>query len=310
MAINPGTQWPGQTTAPDADYPYGSSKNETAPGANDGTPYEKIRADDLFGMHQSMLKIAGIVPTGNADTAADKNSSQYMQALLHLVTAGYTFDESGVADVYVLDVVGNNPAPADYTDNMTLVFIPTNTNTGASTVDVESLGVKDIVIGGVALAAGILAAGFRYTIVFDLTNDRFELVVPGANLGQALAFDLTLNGGAASPPDPNTLVKENIVKAWINFDGTGTISIYDSYNIASIVDNGVGDYDLNFDTDFADTNYVLAGSAEATVGNFVPTIVMPNGATRTVGTAQIRTTDASGTNRDFDFITIIAIGNQ
>ena len=36
-----------------------------------------------------------------------------------------------------------------------------------------------------------------------------------------------------------------IAKAWVNFDGSGTVSIRDSYNIASVTDNGTGDWTLN-----------------------------------------------------------------
>lgn len=47
--------------------------------------------------------------------------------------------------------------------------------------------------------------------------------------------------------------------AWVNFDGTGTVAIRDSYNVSSITDNGVGDYTINFATAMANTNYMLAG---------------------------------------------------
>jgi len=35
-------------------------------------------------------------------------------------------------------------------------------------------------------------------------------------------------------------------KAWVNFNGTGTIAIRDSYNVTSLTDNGVGDYTVTF----------------------------------------------------------------
>jgi hypothetical protein len=44
-------------------------------------------------------------------------------------------------------------------------------------------------------------------------------------------------------------------KAWINFDGTGTPAARDSENIASITDNGTGNYTLNFTSDMANGNY-------------------------------------------------------
>lgn len=44
-------------------------------------------------------------------------------------------------------------------------------------------------------------------------------------------------------------------KAWVNFNGTGTISIRDSFNVSSITDNGTGDYTINFITPFTNTDY-------------------------------------------------------
>ena len=47
----------------------------------------------------------------------------------------------------------------------------------------------------------------------------------------------------------------NAVKAWVNFNGIGTIAIRASYNVSSITDNGTGDYTVNFTTALADANY-------------------------------------------------------
>ena len=177
MAIRPNVELLPNVTGSTASFPLGSSKNETAPGVNDGTPYNLTRANDIFGFQQALLQAANIVASGNTDTALDKNSSQYLQAVLHQVLSGFIFDESGAADAYILDVVGNNPAPADYEENMTFRFIPTNTNTGASTVDVESLGVKNVFLDGAALTGGEIIIGNTTTITFDVVNDRFNLIL-------------------------------------------------------------------------------------------------------------------------------------
>jgi hypothetical protein len=50
-------------------------------------------------------------------------------------------------------------------------------------------------------------------------------------------------------------------RAWVNFNGTGTLAIRASGNVSSITDNGVGDYTLNFTTAMADGNYFVGGSA-------------------------------------------------
>ena len=247
MAVNPGVEWPAKTTPPSAAYPYASSQDETAPGANDGTPYEVIRANDIFGFQQAMLKAADIVPSGNADSAFDNTSSQYMQAVLHLVAASTTFTDIGAADAYDLEAVGNNPAPADYTDNMTLFFIAANTNTGASTVDVEGKGVKDIVIDGVALTAGNIIADERMTLRFDLANDRFELVTPPPVTSQALpigtvvqqvyAEDGAVAVGSTAIPLDNTIPQDTEGDEFLSvaitpLDATNTLLIEIQANLS------------------------------------------------------------------------------
>ena len=48
-------------------------------------------------------------------------------------------------------------------------------------------------------------------------------------------------------------------RAWVNFNGTGTVAIRASGNVTSITDNGTGDYTINFTTAMSDANYALAG---------------------------------------------------
>jgi hypothetical protein len=49
-------------------------------------------------------------------------------------------------------------------------------------------------------------------------------------------------------------------RAWVNFNGTGTVAIRASGNVTSITDNGTGDYTVNFTTAMPDTNYCYTGS--------------------------------------------------
>ena len=50
-------------------------------------------------------------------------------------------------------------------------------------------------------------------------------------------------------------------KAWVNFNGTGTVAIRASYNVSSITDNSTGDYTITFTNAMADGNFAVAGSA-------------------------------------------------
>ena len=50
-------------------------------------------------------------------------------------------------------------------------------------------------------------------------------------------------------------------RAWVNFNGTGTVAIRASGNVSSVTDNGVGDYIFNLITAMPDANYSISGTA-------------------------------------------------
>lgn len=56
-------------------------------------------------------------------------------------------------------------------------------------------------------------------------------------------------------------------RAWVNFNGTGTVAIRANGNVSSITDNGVGDYTINFTTAMPDANYAaVVGGIEDNAG--------------------------------------------
>jgi len=55
-------------------------------------------------------------------------------------------------------------------------------------------------------------------------------------------------------------------RAWVNFDGTGTVAIRASGNVSSITDNGVGDYTINFTTAMPDANYSFGAICSSIAG--------------------------------------------
>ena len=71
----------------------------------------------------------------------------------------------------------------------------------------------------------------------------------------------------AAGTGPIELTKQSAAKAWVNFNGTGTVAIRDSQNVSGLVDNGTGQYTVNFtnnmaNDDFAALNYT-SGSASS-----------------------------------------------
>ncbi len=64
-----------------------------------------------------------------------------------------------------------------------------------------------------------------------------------------------------------TTEQGQLCKAWVNFNGTGTVAIRASYNVSSITDNGTGDYTVNFANAFANVNYSVACSTNSSTGD-------------------------------------------
>jgi hypothetical protein len=63
----------------------------------------------------------------------------------------------------------------------------------------------------------------------------------------------TISNGTVSTSSANVI--QGSAKAWVNFNGTGTVAIRASYNVSSITDNGTGDYTVNFTNAMANANY-------------------------------------------------------
>jgi hypothetical protein len=67
-----------------------------------------------------------------------------------------------------------------------------------------------------------------------------------------------------------TNLQQGLAKSWLNYKGTATNSVRDSFNVGSVTDNGNGDYSVNFTNNMANANYMITGTGEQLSGN--PTI--------------------------------------
>ncbi len=89
-------------------------------------------------------------------------------------------------------------------------------------------------------------------------------------------------------------------KAWVNFNGTGTVAIRASGNVSSITDNGTGDYTVNFTVAMVDINYAYAcESANFTDNNGI--------ATTTTSSCRVRcfSKAATTTLQDSEFVSAV-----
>ena len=77
---------------------------------------------------------------------------------------------------------------------------------------------------------------------------------------------ITTNAGGSVNPSTNVEGINYSCRAWVNFNGTGTVAIRASGNVTDITDGGTGTYTVNIDVDMPDANYsvVACGAPTAT----------------------------------------------
>jgi hypothetical protein len=89
-------------------------------------------------------------------------------------------------------------------------------------------------------------------------------------------------------------------RAWVTFNGTGTVAIRASGNVSSITDNSVGDYTVNFATAMPDSNYSVGGSV---VGNSAfYGVLTSNTVAPTTGSVQVRTHHLDNFAGDMNYV--------
>ena len=76
------------------------------------------------------------------------------------------------------------------------------------------------------------------------------------------SINVTGEGGSTT-----TNLQQGLTKHWLNLDGTGTIAITDSFNCASVTDDGTGDYDPFFTNNMNNAGYSVSGSCPSGSGD-------------------------------------------
>lgn len=163
MALNLATEFPGQSNPADANYPQGSAKNVSAPGANNGTPLVADLINDVYGFLQRLLDEASVTPSGNPDTVPN---SDYFDALSTI------FSAAGIAPAVAAIILATrntwtkaqDVAQVTLTDGATI-----STDASLSNNFIMTLGGNRTLANPTNLVAGQVII---YTIKQDATGNR------------------------------------------------------------------------------------------------------------------------------------------
>ena len=118
----------------------------------------------------------------------------------------------------------------------------------------------------------------------------------------------TPNINSAQIPTVSGTAPLYMCRAWVNFNGTGTVAIRASGNVTSITDNGTGDYTVNFTTAMSDANYAFNGTSQQGSGDSAPNgvVALKNAATITTSAVRfiVGTPAVGALDRDYVFASV------
>jgi hypothetical protein len=102
------------------------------------------------------------------------------------------------------------------------------------------------------------------TGILALQTNGTTAISVDASQNTTLAGTLTL--GTATQAVPSGTAPLYAARAWVNFNGTGTVAIRVSGNVTSITDNGTGDYTVNFTNAMPDADYSMNATGQISSG--------------------------------------------
>ena len=206
-------------------------------------------------------------PADGTVSTAKLAANAVTYAKMQSVTAGKVLgrDTSGAG------VVQELPIAVDSSGNVCIAT--------ASTLGNSSLNVNAGVVARTAAASGVIPYFQTYNgnAGSDLKtwriggNSSGDLIAETVNDAYSSAtgrFSVDSSGNFKLNSGYGSVATAYGCRAWVNFNGTGTVAIRASGNVSSITDNGTGDYTVNLTTAMPDTNGIAQGAAVEAVGSF------------------------------------------
>ena len=108
-------------------------------------------------------------------------------------------------------------------------------------------------------------------------------------------------------------IYEGRVRAWVNFDGTGTVSINDSYNVSSITDHATGEYTVTFTNALPSQYYVAFGSnigqsSNAYTYSWLAGADSTANALHSTTAVRVITVHATASKQDYNMVSVAVVG--
>lgn len=212
------------------------------------TAVEEAQLRDLIAQQSALLSLAGVEATILSKLGATKVTLSDLPSAVTIDDADLLLIRQGTADKSVTGAIfkGLIPTIADASTTVKgIVELATDAETQTGTDAVRAVtpsALQTKVASETALGLVELATDAE---AIAGTANKF---IDGAKLRSGL------NAGGSAPI--------YACRAWVNFNGTGTVAIRDSGNVSSITDNGTGNYTVNLTTAMPDANYAVQATNE------------------------------------------------
>ena len=120
----------------------------------------------------------------------------------------------------------------------------------------------------------------------------------------------TLKDAAGNNSIATSFVAGGSAKAWVDFNGAGTIAIRDSFSVSSITDNGTSDYTTTFASAMSNDDFAVSAQSTSSGSGYMCN-APKNAASGSISTTIIRSIgrDYNGNTNDHEFVQHIIHGD-
>ena len=250
---------------------YGDTQN---PYASKTANFVLAAPDGTAGVPTFRAVVAADIPTLNQNTTGSSATLTTGRTIAITGDLAYTspsFDGStNVTAAGTLATVNANVGSftnASVTVNAKGLVTAVSNGTAGGTVTSVAATVPSFlsITGSPVTTSGTLAIGLSGTAL-PVANGGTGVTTSTGSGNTVLSTSPTLttpNINSAQVATVSGTAPLYMCRAWVNFNGTGTVAIRASGNVTSITDNGTGNYTVNFTTAMTDANYSVAGAGSA-----------------------------------------------
>ena len=147
------------------------------------------------------------------------------------------------------------------------------------------------------------------TVILDTITGKSTattITIGSTPVVSASANSMTIRGEGSA----QTSIQQGLAKQWVQFEGDGTVSITDSFNVAALTDTTTGDYNLSFSNNMNNAGYSMSGGGTHDGGSYAASVYVDHDTTGyATGSHQINSVDHDGTQLDAELLSCTIHGD-